>query len=230
MLQDRVHRLDRVENAPLILIGTTIAMSSPQELSYPCSGTATACAGRMTRAIAQLRERLCYELSQSEHDAVVRCCREARRYTTEPPARALRTIVHHAVMIRPRLNFLRSSNQLVRVRAGRAVAGLFATLRDVVFDWMVDAERSYRATLLGLRRGLDVARLLREVLLQQHDYPALRICDDLRTERAALLTRAEEGLRWFAENPDGALSSSRPVVPRYRGIARMSNVDQATHH
>jgi hypothetical protein len=31
----------------------------------------------------------------------------------------------------------------------------------------VDAERSYRATLLGLRHGVDVARLLREVIVSR---------------------------------------------------------------
>jgi len=72
---------------------------------------------------------------------------------------------------------------------------------------MIDAERSYRATLLGLRHGVDLARLLHEVAMRGDD-PALReLTRRICTEREVLLANAVDTLRWFAEQPRLALTS-----------------------
>jgi hypothetical protein len=164
----------------------------------------------MTRPTHQkLREKLCRELAQSEHDAIVHCLREARRYGRQPPGQILRAVADHASQIRPALGRVWGERPPLGIRVGRAVGEAFSVLRHLAIDWIIDAERSYRATLLGLRHGLDAARLLRDVLVQQQDYDALRVCDELIAGRSELLTRVEDRLWWFAAHPDVALRSGR---------------------
>lgn len=165
----------------------------------------------MPAAVQRLRNKLSRELAQSEHDAIIHCEREARRYDHQPPGQVLRAIATDARQLRPRLDAI-WGKQPAGVRAGRAVGEAFSGLRHFVLDRFLDAERSYRLTLLGLRHGLDVARLLRHVLVQQQDHPALHVCDELIERRARLLIRAEQRLRWFAEHPTISLRSSRGNV------------------
>ena len=162
----------------------------------------------MTNAIDRLREKLCRELAQSEYDAVIHSRREASRYGAEPPAQVLRTIAAHAVEVKPRLDEM-WAGQSVGIGAAHVVGELFSSMRHFAFDWLIDAERSYRATILGLRHGLGVAVLLREVLIQQRDRSAQQVCADLVEVRTRLVCDAERELRWFAEHPDAALRSSR---------------------
>jgi hypothetical protein len=154
----------------------------------------------------KLRSKLCRELAQSEHDAKLHTMREARRLGTVPPAVALRAIATHAEEQRPRFESL-MRRQPAGLQLGRAVGFVFSTLRHYMFDRLLDTERSYRATLLGLKHGLDVARLLREVAARDGDAALVRFCDDLLVERALLVEDAEQQLAWFAECPQKALLS-----------------------
>lgn len=160
-------------------------------------------------SLERLRDKLCRELAQSEHDAAVHCDREAQRYGNDPPGPVLRTLADHARELRPKLHAV-WGKQTIGVRAGRAVGEVFSALRHFVFDWMIDAERSYRATLLGLRHGIGVAQLLREILSRQRDRQALEVIDELIARRSELVEQADERLSWFAEHPDVALRSARP--------------------
>lgn len=166
----------------------------------------------MASSLQRLREKLCRELAQSEHDAIIHCLREASRYGAQPPGQVLRGIADHARQLRPRLDWLWGGKQGVGIRAARVVGEVFSAVRHFAVDWMIDAERSYRATLLGLHHGLGAARLLREVVSLQHDHDAIRVCDELLEGRARLIARAEERLRWFADHPELALRSSRSKV------------------
>ncbi|HSS00209.1 MAG TPA: hypothetical protein VLM79_24295, partial [Kofleriaceae bacterium] len=152
--------------------------------------------------LQKLREKLSRELAQSEHDAMTHCSREARRYGALPPGQPLRAVSDHARKLHPRLAAIWGEPQPPGVRAGRAVGEAFSAIRHFAVDWVLDAERSYRATLLGLRHGLDTARLLREVLAVQRDAAALTVCDALIVGRARLLERVEQRLRWFAAHPE----------------------------
>jgi hypothetical protein len=172
--------------------------------------------------VEKLREKLCRELAQSEHDAIVHCAREARRYGVLPPGQVLRFVSDHAKDLRPRLKPLWGNKQKLGIRAGRVVGEAFSTVRHFAVDWVIDAERSYRATLLGLRHGLDVARLLRAVLVQQDDHDGLRVCDELIEGRSQLLYRVEDRLVWFAEHPDVALRSARARTPKRAPAARIA--------
>lgn len=156
----------------------------------------------------RLSAKLCRELSQSEHSAWVHARREARRLRDLPPGRALREISAHAGATRPRFEALmRRRRQRIGPGLGRAVGAAFSALRHAVFDRILDAERSYRGTLLGLRHGADVLRLLRAVAAREGDLDLAIFCDEVLVERLVLLERAERALAWFADRPALALRS-----------------------
>lgn len=155
----------------------------------------------------RLREKLCRELAQSEHDAVIQTTREARRLHVCPPAEKLRAIAAHAEHLRPRLDALMLKHQPVGLRAARVVGEVFSGLRHYLFDRMLSTERSYRATLLGVRHGIDVAWLLRDVARREEQIRLFRFCDDMIAEREPLLREAERALSWFADHPAIAMAS-----------------------
>ena len=162
----------------------------------------------MTQDLQRLHNKLCRELAQSEHDAVIHTAREADRLGSIAPAEALRAISAHARELAPRINELLVDQPVGRT-LGRLVGEMFSTLRHYGFDRMIDTERSFRATLLGLRHGVDCVRLLREVGVCGNDADLTRFCDRYLLERQALLERAEQTLAWFAERPSQALQSGR---------------------
>lgn len=149
--------------------------------------------------IHELRAKLCRELAQSEHDAQLHPRREARRLGDIPPAHALLAIADHADEVRPRLEALLVKRAPKGRHLGRAVGKVFSGIRHSILDRLISNERSYRATLLGLRHGIDCTRLLREVALCDDDYHLVRFCDELLVERLALIERAEQALAYFAE-------------------------------
>ena len=161
----------------------------------------------------KLRTKLCRELAQSEQSARVHPIREARRLGKVPPAAALRTIAEHAAVMRPRLEAL-MRDQPAGLRLGRWAGKLFSVLRHGLFDRMIDTERSFRGTLLGLRHGVDTARLLREVAWRLGDPYLVAFCDELLARRLPLIARAEATLSWFADQPARALQSGlRAALP-----------------
>jgi len=149
---------------------------------------------------------------QAEHDAVIHPRREASRLGDVPPAQALLAISEHAARMRPRLEAKLRGEQPTGMRLGRAVAETFSAVRHLLIDRLIDAERSYRGTLLGLRHGVDVARLLREVALRETDAELVHFCDELLVDRTALLEEAEQAMAWFAEQPARALAPGLRVA------------------
>ena len=164
----------------------------------------------MPTALHLLRAKLCRELAQSEQSAMVHALREARRLGDVPPARALRLIAAHATQLRPRLEEL-TRTPPVGVRLGRSVGAAFSVLQHAVFG-VVDSERSYRQALLGLRHGVDLTRLLREVALRETDAALVHLCDEFLVERIGLIEQAEQALAWFAEEPERALGSGARIA------------------
>jgi hypothetical protein len=160
----------------------------------------------------KLRTKLCRELAQAERDASLHTLREARRLGDVAPALALRAIADHAEALSPRLVQIMRREQTLGLLAGRAMASVFSGLRHVIFDRVIDSERSYRATLLGLRHGIDTARLLRAVAVRSGDRELEELCLDLVAGRTALMTLAEEELAWFADQPARALASGLRVA------------------
>ncbi len=163
-----------------------------------------------------LREKLGRELAQAEYDAARHTAREASRLGDVPPAARMRAIAAHAEEIRPRFQELVASRQPVGALLGRAVGELFSDTRHFVVDRILSAERSYRATLLGLRHGLDVARLLREVARVDKDSELVELCDDLISDREALLEAAQDSLAYFATHCDVAMASGARLAASSR--------------
>ena len=161
--------------------------------------------------LQRLREKLCRELAQSEHSAEVQPRREARQLGDTPPAAALLAIADHAEAMRPRFEAVIADRRKGQrgVMIGRAIGEMFSTLRRAVFDRMIDTERSYRGTLLGVDHGIDVVRMLRAVAIREADTPLVELCEDWLTTRIALVEHAQLALDWFAARPELALQSGR---------------------
>ncbi len=150
--------------------------------------------------------KLARELAQSERSAFVHTQREARRLGDSPPARALRAVGAHAAAMRPRFDAL-VEDQPIGAMLARRFGELFSLLRHVVFDRIVDVERSYRGTVLGFYHGLGVARLLREVAERLDERDMAAFCDAWISERVVLVQAAERELHWFADLPRKAIRS-----------------------
>jgi hypothetical protein len=156
--------------------------------------------------------KLCRELAQSEHSATVHTRREARRLGDTPPARALRALGAHAQAMAPQFASLVELRQPLGFAAGRRVGALFSMLRTLVFDRLIDVERSYRGTLLGFHHGLAVARLLRDVAERLDEKGMVAFCERWLRERDMLVDAAERELHWFAERPRAALRSGLRIA------------------
>jgi hypothetical protein len=158
--------------------------------------------------LQKLQAKLCRELAQSERSADVHTRREARRLGDIPPARALLALGEHARTERERFDGLANERQPESgLDMARAVGRVFSALRNYLFDRLIDSERSYRGTLLGVRHGIDTARLLREVAVRLGDERIVKFCDEWLPRRLDLVARAERELAWFADVPSRALRS-----------------------
>jgi hypothetical protein len=156
----------------------------------------------------KLRAKLCRELAQSEHSADVHTRREARRLGDVPPANALLALGEHASAEGPRFDAVACEKQPEKnLQFARAIGEVFSALRHLVFDRVIDTERSYRGTLLGFRHGIDAARLLREVAVRLNDMNLVDFIDAWMPRRLELLHAAERTLSWFADSPSRAIQS-----------------------
>ena len=155
----------------------------------------------------KLCTKLCRELAQSEHSATVHTRREARRLGDIWPAHALLAIGEHAEQLKPRFEGLLAKRRIKGDTIGRSVGQVFSTLRHAIGDRLIDVERSYRGTLLGIRHGIDTVRLLREVAVREQDVHLMKFCDEFLLERVALIERGEQALAWFADQPARAIRS-----------------------
>jgi len=172
--------------------------------------------------LRRLKEKLCRELSQSEQSAIAQPRREARRLGDVPPAHALLAISDHASAVRPRLDALIETRAGVRgIELGKLVGEVFSILRYAVFDRLIDTERSYRGTLLGVAHGADIVRMLAAIAARDGDGRLAMFCAEWLEERLALVERAQGELAWFADQPRFAVQSGlrRALAPPGRMIS-----------
>jgi hypothetical protein len=166
-----------------------------------------------------LLRRLGRELSQTETSAERHGRREAERLGDAAIARPLRQAAEHA---RVTLRELTSQPELVMLGvspAGRATGLVFSLVRDAVVDrLLLDLERSYRSTLLGLRHGVDLIRLVAHVAETVGSAPIADFCERWLAVRLPLVDDVEDGLAWLARHPARALA---PATPGWRGLARV---------
>lgn len=156
----------------------------------------------------ELLDKLCRETAQSEYDAHLHTRRHARRLGDCPPGDALVAISQHAEAAWPRFVVAASLERGLGIELARWTAMLFSNLRHFALDRIIDAQRAYRATLLGLVHGIDCARLMRQVALLRGERALVTWCDDVIPEREDLLQHASRALLWFASEPAVALRAS----------------------
>jgi hypothetical protein len=184
----------------------------PENYSFAAPGMRLAAPTSMDD-LQRLRDKLCRELAQSEHSAEVHTRREARRLGDVPPALRLLALGEHARAERAELDAVLGRRQpRENLRIAKAIGGVFSALRHLLFDRVIDTERSYRGTLLGFRHGLDTARLLREVATRQGDAQLVQFLDTWMPRRLELVHAAEAALAWFADSPRRALQSGLRIA------------------
>jgi hypothetical protein len=159
----------------------------------------------------ELLHRLAGELFQTETSAVLHCTREAERLGDAEPAAALRALANHADQVLQTLPDLARSEGLPNRKGGNIVGVTFSQLRDKLADKMLDRERSYRGTILGVRHGVDVVRLLGAVAHSSGRTKLESFCKDWLDARLPRVHAVEDGLLWFGKHPERAVE--RATLP-----------------
>jgi len=164
----------------------------------------------------ELLKSLFRELFQSERSAMKHPRREAERLGGGPPAQALTAVSDHARSMFAGLCAVARATEVPVSRAGMAIGSLLSIARHAVLDRAVEAERSYRATLLGMRHGVDLVKLIRKVADASGRVELAGFCTRWLEEREPLVDRVESAMGWFAEHPKRAAEMSRFLRRRRR--------------
>lgn len=160
----------------------------------------------------ELLESLFVELFQSERSAEVHPPVEAVPLGDAAPARALRAVSQHALSTREELMEHARRRGLPHSRGGRRIGDAFSWGRRLFTDPNMELERSYRATLLGMRHGLDLVKLLRAAAESSDDAELAAWCTEFLAVREPLVEEVCSQLAWFGWHPERAL--------QHRGRAR----------
>lgn len=149
------------------------------------------------------------ELFQTEQSAKTHPVTEADRLGDVPPAYALRAVAHHAETALSELPTITKHEDLPVSDGGRGVGALFAALRERFADLTLNEEQSYRATLVGMRHGLDLVESIRHVARVEGDDALVAWCGAWLDRRRVLVDSVASELAWFSRHPDCAL---RPAM------------------
>ncbi len=157
---------------------------------------------------------------------MMHCAREARRLGDAPPAHTLEQVATHARDSIQALNRLADERKMPatrsRRRLGHAIGRAFSAVRLHLLDRLIGAEGSYRATLLGMRHGVDLVRLVHPVAVAAECYELAGWCTEWLEHREPLLQRAVGQLSWFADHPEipfgegenAVLQTEQPALQR----------------
>lgn len=179
----------------------------------------------------ELLRKLFRELSQTERSASRHGRREADRYGKTPPGEALRAVAEHADRQQREVARLDRRTLLSGLRVGALVGESFSFVRQLVGDRLVDAERSYRGTLLGMRHGVDLVDLIRRVADASGQVEIGGFCTRWLDERRPLVDQVAHELAWFASHP--ARASERPgpgILRRLTGGVRERSTGESQPH
>jgi hypothetical protein len=152
------------------------------------------------------------ELFQTEKSARWHPVREAERLGDEPPARAMLAVANHASAVLEELPGLAAARSLPKSVGGLTAGRAFSVARDKALDLFLTAEKSYRGTLLGMRHGVDLVKLLRDTAEAAGDRALVTFCNRWLAKRVPLLADATGELAWFAAQPERALAPNRQGV------------------
>lgn len=141
------------------------------------------------------------ELFQTECSAKTHPRIEAERLGDVPPASAMRAVADHADAAFSDLPRLARKHGLPISRGGEGVGKAFSMLREALGDLLLSIERSYRGTILGMRHGIDLVVLIREVAKLEGETELVEWCSTWLDRRRPLVEAAAEQLSWFASHP-----------------------------
>jgi hypothetical protein len=144
------------------------------------------------------------ELFQTEHSAKVHTRREARHLGDSAPAQALRAVSDHASLVLGELPAVARAHDLPVSHVGVAVGALLSFVRETIADRLVESERTYRGTLLGMRHGVDLVKMIRMVADHNGLVELGGFCTRWLEQREPLVARVESALSWFAHHPTAA--------------------------
>lgn len=167
----------------------------------------TAQTGNPTGSSRQLMRSLMREFFQTEQSAQRHSRIEAKRLAGTPPARALEAVARHADAVLQELPGRARHHNLPVSAAGLWVGEVFSNLRSSVFDLLLDIETSYRGTLLGMRHGLDVMRMLRETAAAANQEELAEWCDRIVKAREPLIEECAQQLSWFGQHSQQAMTA-----------------------
>lgn len=160
----------------------------------------------------KILRRLGRELYQTETSARLHCRREAERLGDVPPAEPLRASSRHASEALKSITEHTSRSDMPLSVAGALTGVAFSTARDLVLDRLLSSEQSYRGTLLGMKHGLDLVKLINELAQREGDVELTEWTNAWLRIREPLVMEAEARLGWFADNPEIADKVARPLI------------------
>ena len=173
------------------------------------------------------------EFMRTERAAIRQPRRDARRFGNAPPAQALRAVAEHAEKNLATLREVARRNDLAPGPVLVVAGSLLAMARHRLADRLVDTERSYRDTLLDLRHGLDVMKLMRKIADASGMVELGGFCTSWLEQREPLVERVEGAMGWFATHPRRAAAMNHLRLPRPsdlpRFIKRLRGADEHRH-
>jgi hypothetical protein len=147
-----------------------------------------------------LLRNLAHEVFQTETSASKHSRREAERYKDTPVEQALLAVAHHADAALSEFKSLAEQESLPTSVAGGMLGEAFSLVRDFLADRTIEAERSYRGTLLGIRHGIDVVHMVEHVAVAAGRTPLVEWARNWLRTRTPLAQAVEEQLAWFAKH------------------------------
>ncbi len=149
-----------------------------------------------TRQVA-LHHELCRELAAAELAAELQTQACARQLGSSAPADALTAVATHAQSTWAAY-VAAAGQQELGLGIARELGKALATAKYAFVDRWRQPQRAFRATLTDLHRGVECARLLRELAFAIGKPRLVRWCDDMIPRRVELIDQAEQTLGWFA--------------------------------
>lgn len=146
------------------------------------------------------------EVFQTEESALLHPQREANRLAGTPPAASMLAVSAHAKEALVNLRRLAEARGHEAAEGGTTIGKIFSVLRDFGTDLFLSSEKSYRATILGIRHGLGVFMFLEDAAIASGDQELADYCAEWLAKRTKLTEAVEHDLAWFADHPDVALT------------------------
>lgn len=169
--------------------------------------------------------RLVVEFFQTEESAIKHPRVEAERLGGSPPGQAMSALANHADRVLPELKRLAEEEGYENSSVGILIGDAFSWARRLLADRILDREKSYRGTLIGLYHGIELVRLLEAAACTAGCERLAAFCKGWLAERTPLFDAARKELTWFGAHPHLALqAASTPLGSQADGRGAASEI------